>query len=607
MHDSDHLLENAIDQVIFLLLSGSAIGLFYLWFISNIVQTNNSFFWHLAFPISCIFALYFRRYYSFYHKKLSIRSVVPYVIFFVFLTISIVYFLEPVIQYPFSALGIPNKDLHDGITQFIFTNGFPPSEFDYGASAQYIPNSKDGLFLGYPNAMHVMAAYFMKMGFANVFNATWFTMIFGLILSSLSIFLLIKTVWKDAYIAALFGGFFMLSSFRIPYAAVTSIPMLFSYSLVLPVLFFCFVSVKQGRHFIAHLIPSISIGLLAATYSGTWTVVIVLLFIYGCIVFITRNNKELYRVMMLFLVIIPILILVFLFQQKIYWQNTFATAVDFDPYELSQLIFPIDRDIYMLLYIAAFLTYVRILCNKHVKLQQNVLLILFFIFNILVLFALPFDTLFHMIQRVFNEYSLIDVNPEGLFGGLNHQRVSRLALLQPFFFIFMFPVYAYFFKNKILKYVLGLCLLFFIGISRYDIGLYNPFHFKIDTLYDSRYEFIPYALISHNRLILPFGLWSQDIVDALDYLKKNTTINDTVMLSDNRQWSEESISGWGSVYIKNKIIRAVDLSKEINTLSIHIPKGMNTYLLMVEGKTRIPDTFSKKVFENDQTIIYFIP
>ena len=617
MDTSEPILANSIDKLIFIFISGSLTSFFFLWFIANILQTNTIIIWLLSVPLSFISVIFLSRYYSLYHEKISRFTVVCYVLFFFFLALGSLYYVEPVIRYPYAAIGIPNKDLHDGISVFINKYGYPPSDSGYlSQNEQFIPNTNKGLFLGYPNVFHVVAAFFMKLGVSE-FHATWFSMLFPLILSSLSIFLILRVLWKDMMLASILGGLFMISSSRIPYGIVTSIPMMFAYSLLLPTFLVSLVSFRHSKHAMSLIIPALAICTITASYFGMTLIIVGMLALYVGILAIKKNYGEVKKFGYLCILTFPPLLLVLFFQKTIYWQNMFPTAKDFDPYELSQYLFPLDKAFYMVVYFISFFVFIYLFQKKDSKLLRNPLALFVFIINCGLLILLPFDSLFHSINNVYSTNALIKVNPLGLFGGLNHQRASRLALMQPYFFIFIIPALFTLIRFKTVRYTSLILVILVSCIFVFDIPLYDMlhFHFQDDRygLYNDKDTDKPYALLSHYRFIIPQGLWSQEIMNGLNFLK-SSQIKQTseIVLWDERSWPESSIAGWGSIYLQKKVELLYSVLKlerrEFRFEQVAALRGKGMYLMVIMQSKEMANMLYpfEMVFENPQVAIYRI-
>lgn len=613
MNTSEPILRNTIDKFIFIILSGSLMSFFILWFITNILQTNNPTICLIPVPLSFISAIFLSRYYSLYHEKTTHFTVVCYALLFLLIIVSSLFYLEPIIRYPYSAIGIPNKDLHDGISVFINKYGYPPS--DVGSltrNEQFIPNTNKGLFLGYPNALHVAAGYSMRLG-VSAFHATWIVVLSSLILSSLSIFLILRALWDDAMLAALFGGLFLISSARIPYGIATSIPMMFAYSLVLPTFTICLVALQQGKNVLSLIIPCIAIAVLTASYFGMFMIIFGMLALYCGILILKKLYVEAKKIGFLFVLALPLLALVLVFQKTIYWENILATAKDFDPYELSQYLFPLDKAFYMVIYFVSFFIFSHYVFKKNSKLSHP-LAITLIIMNGLLLLLIPFDGLFHAVRDVYSTDALIKSNPLGFFGGLNHQRASRLALMQPYFFILIIPALFTLIRSKIVRYISVVAAILVFCISPFDISIYNMLQFKFQGnsgFFNNKDVNKPYTLLSNYRFIIPEGLWSQNIVDGLNFLQHAPNVS-RIMLWDERSWSETSIVGWGSLYLQTKIEPLYNVLKldkrDFNFQQVSILQGREVYLMIINQSPKMSNTLYpfEEVFENSQVAIYRI-
>lgn len=605
MDTSDHVLQNVIDKILFIILSGCMVSFLLLWIISNILQTNNYIIWLISVPIAFIAVIFLSRYYSLYHGKITRFTIVCYVILFSLIALGGFFYVEPIIRYPYTSIGIPNKDLHDGITVFIDKYGYPPVENKYLSNDErFIPNTKEGLYLGYPNGMHVVGAYFMKLG-AGAFHAIWFAVLLALILCALSIFLLLRLIWGDLLLASIGGGLFLITSSRIPYGIATSIPMAFSYALVLPTFMLGLIAFKQSRNAFSLIIPAIALVVITASYSGIFVISFTMIVLYSGILVFQKKYIEIKKIGMLCILTLPLFIFVLIFQRPIYWQNMFATVRDFDPYELSQYLFPTDKVKYMLVYFSSLVVYIYALLKKESKLYKNPLALLILIINGGLLFLLPFDSLYHSLKDVYSTDALIRTEPGGVFGGLNHQRISRLALLQPYFFIFIFPAVFTLFRSKFLRYTLMMFTLLFIGCITYDIPLYDLQQFRFQNkygFYNEEHMNKPYILLSHLRFISPAGMWSQDIMDAFDFLKKRPELeNSKILLTDERIWPEASIIGWGSVYLQKKLDR-------FSPDKLSLFKGREVYVMVIVQTTDDINRMSPyvSVYANSQVVIYHI-
>jgi len=549
---------NFLDKFLLLFISAFFIFGFLLWLLSNIFGISDLFIWFAMLPLSVYLSYFILNKFSFQHVTLDRQTLLPYGLLLLFLLLSVAFMLQPIWSNPYATIGIPNKDLHDGITAFISTYGHPPPETISEQNA-FIPNSQNGYYLGYPNALHTFAAFFNKFG-GFAFHTTWFAVILGLITTSFAVFLLSKAMNNNNHYSAVIAGLFIVSSFRISYAAPTSIPMLFSYTLVLPCLLLCLFVIYNKSSKLAYVLSSIALALVAASYSGVIIFVFGLLLFYCFFLLLTRDTQRLKNILQLTLWSLPLLAITFLAQKGIYWQNTFPTARDYDPYELSQRVMPIDKPIYMLAYFFSLGVLFVMLIKNRLK-QTNMVKIYLLLINLGFLSLIIYDLLFHRITGITTSDQLITADPNGFFGGLNHQKVSRLALLQPFFFILLVGEFSILIKNNLLKVSLLVITIALFFVIRIEIPKLQPLAPELaSSFYNQKGSALPYTLLSDTRLIVNDQIWSKDIIDGLDVLSTQENIEQSILVWDDRNWTEETISGWGSVYLKQKLFKTQDLS-----------------------------------------------
>ncbi|MCA9372106.1 hypothetical protein KC726_04370 [Candidatus Woesebacteria bacterium] len=474
------------------------------------------------------------------------------------------YLVEPIMSGSLATIGIPNKDLHDGIISYIHDFGKPPGE-KKDLTNNYIPNSKNGLYLGYPNEFHSVSALLTSFN-VHIFYSGWVAIIIGITISSLSIFLLSKLFFDDLTIAAISGGLFAISSIRIPLGVVTSISMFYSYTLLLPsFLLIIYLLNDPLRTYTNYILASIVFCVVLASYSGT--VVILLLLLTTLIFFeILLYQKKGYKTYLIFVaVVIPFLIITLLPQKTIYWQNIFPTSIDYDPYELSQKMLPIDQPIYMLFYSLSFLLILIQMIKKVISKDKINFAGPFFLFINLALMSLFFyDVLFNYYHQINNTKDLISIDPDGFFGGLNHQKVSRLALFQPFIFVFYVGLIGVIFKNKIFKIIILISLFLCFSLVRINPYAYPWIEPEIyQSYYNEKDKTKILSLLSHQRLFKNKIIWNIDNINVLNFFKKQNLQKSKILLVDQRKWTEETIANWGSVYIRHKI-NLVEEGSKIN-------------------------------------------
>ena len=572
---------NFLDKIILVLISAFIISSFIFWFISNILRTNIFFIWILVVPVSIFISILALKSLVFNPVKLSKKSFLAYIMLFFFLVISTLFLLEPIISYPYTAIGIPYKDMHDGLASYIGVYGYPPEDHPTLDNA-FIPSSGDNSeFLGWPNALHTSAGFLNKLGVFE-FHSTWIVVILGLLASSLSIFLISKTLTGNFFYSATISGLFAISSFRIPYAAFTSIGTLYSYTLILPALLVCLLAIYQKKNAFVYIPSSISIALIAAACYGTIFIFIGLLLLLGLLLFWNKDKKEITNLIKLLLCVIPLLTLTFLFQNSIYWNITFNPLLYVDPGEPSQKLMPIDAPVYMIFYTISIIVTGRFILKDKFKEKRNLLKVYLFVINLGLLCLIPYDLLFHYINQIHASDQLATANRGGVFGTLNHMTVSRLALLQPFFFIFFLAEFSSLIKNNFIKILVAIIIIFLCFLIRMDLPLYQWIEPEIKaSFYNSEDRNKSYTLISHMRLFVNERIWSKDTIDAFEYLKSRDLLSNNVLIWNGIDpfLSERTIAGWGSVYTKQKLLRRSDF----NTLTEHLDE----YLIKLYSEKEI--------------------
>lgn len=585
MNNKHYFSFNSLDKFLLILISAFLTHGFLLWLISNIFRINDLFVWFAMLPLSIYLSYSILNTFSFQHTALNRQTLLPYLIFFSFLTISALYLLQPIWTNPYATIGIPNKDLHDGIAAFISNYGYPPVDKAFVEQSAFIPNAQNGHYLGYPNGLHVFTAFFNKFG-AFAFHTTWIALTVGLLITSLSLFLLSKAMLNNDYVSAVIAGLFVFSSFRISYGAIASIPMLFSYTLVIPCLLLCLFTIYHTKSRWAYLIPAMGLSFLAASYSGIILFVFGLLLLYEGFLFLTKDTERLKNTLQLILWSLPLLTITFLMQKGIYWQNTFPTIRDYDPYELSQRILPLDKPLYMLVYFISICVLIFTLLKEKLTKKTNLLKVYILLINLGFLSFIVYDILFHRINGVTTSEQLITTNPDGFFGGLNHQKVARLALLQPFFFILLIGEFTLLIKNTLLKIGMLTVIIALFFFIRVDLPLYQPIAPEVaSSFYNQTGTDKPYTLLSHTRLIVNDQIWSKDIIDGLNYLKDQEISDNTVLIWDERNWTEETITGWGSVYLKQKLLKTQDMNIQAKIMTPDVTQTLENskiqYLLLL--------------------------
>lgn len=567
-------LHNRFDRIVPGIIYSFILLLFLLWGIGNILLLPHNLIWFAAVPISIFF--------GFQMVQINIhtdnekmhddqRSPLAIVLLVLCLLFSTYIYLEPILTHPEATIGIPNKDFHDGLTAYIARYGHPPLTDLDALSSRFIPNSHDGLYFGYPNVLHTLGALFIKLG-VHPFHANWFTLTSALIVCSLSIYLFLKKMRYPPEVAAVAGGLFAVSSFRIVYGGIVSIPMQFSYALVLPA-FLTILHTTARLQKTAYLImPAIGISVVVAAYSGTWAMLAGLTLVYATVLLKRKKTPDLMRLIKLLCVSLPLVVLVLFLQFPIYWQNTFPTVKDIDPYELSQRIRPFDQPIYMSAFLIGFALISLEWLKKRIggeKSTATIELTVFFIASVLALAPVGYWIIFNMIIPNQTGEWLAQLSPNGLWGGLRHQQIHRLALFQPYLFIFFIPAALLVMRRKMMIVAALVILILSFFTLKMDTLLFSVVNNELhSSWYNARTAPLSLNTLSNMRLVVNDKIWTPEIVAALDYINNLNADNVRITLYDERGWTAETVAGWGSVYTKQRI-QLLQSWSELGRVSSH--------------------------------------
>lgn len=564
-----HSLLSIDDFALFTVLLFSVLVMFFLWLITNTIGVLTLGGWNFVFILSLLFAstVIFLTY-----KKQGISQNIHFsltwlnLLFITLIAISFFYIVYPAMKYPFTSIGIPNKDVHDGISAYIADYGATPSHIFPEATA-FIMNSHEGLYLDYPNVMHVISGFLISQHIT-IFSATWITYAILLSLASCGILLIFHLMDKNDVLSTVLAGLFPISSFRIWYAGIASIPMAFSFALLIIVLAIWIFLIKHRDFSHRYLLFGISGALLAASYSGTILVLFgfVILLITLCVIMHKKLDYFHFRKDLLYS--IPIIILGFILQGKIYWQNTFPTSVDFDPFELSQRLMPIDDSRYMSLFLVFFIFSLLQLIKGWVHKENqkiNLLSLVFMIIGMSFFSFIIYDFIFHIQLGSFSPEDLIKSSTGGIWSGLNHQKISRLALLQPFFWIFCIHVrISNQFWRRGVATLIGAFIIFY-ALTTLSPFPYNPIQPELYESFYNRTESLSlYDWLSTGRMRLVYNpfIWDSSIKRELDVIKRYSDSIEKVYLIDGRGWTEETVADWAAIYLRKSVIRVSQNSIE---------------------------------------------
>jgi len=592
-------------------------NMYLVWLLVNVLRSNNTFIWVMSIPASLFLAYQSSHFYSHHNGEVTKHTKLLYLIFFLLLGGVALYYLEPLFRYPFSTIGIPFKDMQDAMAVYISDYGNQPSNAINSPTTKFITNVfftshqpyYQNIYFGYPNVLHSFSALLIKLGVFE-FHATWIATLITILTTSCSLFLILKSFKKTGY-SSVVAGLFGLSSFRIPYAIIASIVMAFSIGLIIPVFLIVLVTLYHYKDKRSYILPLVSLSLLAASFTNAIAFLIGILCIYAILLFIHKQKSESMRILKivgLFFVTIPFFITLFSLIGSTYFGGTFHAVqnnVNFDPYELSQRILPFDKPIYMIFLTVSLLWYAYNVWRKKCTTEHYILQNFLFIVNIGLLIPIFYDVIFHNLSSIKTADDLIHINPSGLFGGLIHFLMHRVALLQPIFFIFFIGDLFSSLKGKLYAlsiFMLTLVLLFSLVLKTNGIFYENIQNELLPSFYNAKDGDKRFTFLSHWRLITDEKMWNKDIITALKYLKLNITGDTRILLLDRRDWSEETIANWGSALIRNKI--SVPKEKGIG-------EGSYTYVLFIQNRDDInknapPFGLGERVFSESGITLFKI-
>jgi hypothetical protein len=381
--------------------------------------------------------------------------------------------------------------------------------------------------------------------------------------------------------------------------------MFFSIGLLIPAFCIFIVSTKQYRNIVSYMPGIVAISVIAASYTGPIILFLGMIFLYSTILFLQEKfTLELKRIGVFMLSSLPLLFITLLLQQAIYWTNVFPTKNDYDPPELSQHLLLLDKPLYMGFYLVGFiLGLYSIWKNKAWTNSKYRLFLVLFIVNCVFLLLPVYDFIFHLLKGATTIEERWLINPEGLFGGLNHQKASRLALVQPFFFIFIFPVIFVFIRRSFLRYTIAFIMMLSFMFLRIDLPLYQyiqPGGVR-DYYYNAEDLNKRYSLLSDFRLVLNKQIWTEDIWQALSYIKEVYPDEEAKILVANEvDWKESTVVLWGSVYLHKRLYGAHEQGLDIYSNSDIDSKNLRTSLINKDIKHIV---FSVKDEEIKKTVL----
>jgi hypothetical protein len=543
---------NRIDRIILFIISSFISASFFLWILRNAIRVQSPVILALTIGIALLVARFGVRQFRFPVIRMGKKDFGPYIVLAVCLILSALFLLEPIFSHPYSAFGIPNKDTQDGITAFIALHGYPPQSYKT-AENRFIPGSVSDTFLAYPNALHSSAALLNIFG-VFPFHSTWIVVCIGLLVTSLSIFLLVKTISNNPYYAGLVAGFFAVSTIRIPLTAIISVVMLYSYTLIVPALLLSLVSVFNNKTAFSFTLPSIGIALFVASYYYGVTIVFAAMLVgFALLLLLVWDSVRMRLLVRIILWSIPFIVFVMYFQDRAYWQYAIHTAIHFDPYDPSLKIPPADTPLYMMFYSISMIGAGYALRKKKWNTDMGALLTFYlFLINVGFLLLIP-----------------LTVVGGGLIGGILREEAARLALLQPFFFIFFLVGFSQWFKNKYVQMFVAAAGISLSLFFRVDIPPYRVIPSDMQSSFYNRADRDKgITLLSDMRLFVDDRTWSKNLIEAFAYLKTQDIQDDSVLVWHDIDpfLSERAVAGWGSVYLTRKLLRRTDLNTLTETI-----------------------------------------
>jgi len=260
------------------------------------------------------------------------------------------------------------------------------------------------------------------------------------------------------------------------------------------------------------------------------------------------------------------------------------------------------------------------LIRKKILLEKNVFQTFIFLVNIGLLIPIVYDYLFTHINSITSAADLVTLHPAGIFGGLMHFLMHRVALLQPIFFIFFVADLFSYIKGKWALAAGGIVTMIMLMslVIKTDGLFYENIQSELrPDFYNVTNRDNQFTLLSDWRLITDENMWNESIFKALSYLKLVTDTNTTILLLDKRNWTEETIANWGSVLLRNKISIpkekgiGEDWKTDMNVNYSRIVKSNYQYTLFInkideENKNAPQPELGERVFSESNVMLFKI-
>ena len=533
-------------------VAGSAIFIFFLWLLNNCLRWPQ-----FALKLGVCAAAYFLGFYLLKdipaERETERKS---HVLFNALLIFSVVCWLLPVVLNKDTPIGWSLKDLHDALTIYIADEGVAPDiaslpEIDILGNYSgkiYVPwivEEGYGLWLTYPNGLHSVGAFFLKLGFPRM-HGIFAAVIFAILVNSCALYLVLRAIFRDKAVAAIFGGLASLASYKIPELLFISSPQLFSFLLIIPALLLYWLA-EEFPSFKRSFLFGCGIGALTVSYFGVsilFYVVLAALILGRSFFRPGRGNFQRSA---------GIICLSFLFfagaavkAGKFYWQNLFLNSAS-DPFDPGHFAIPLVGLFFSLLLLISLLFFFRR------KFYRNNLAA-----GLLILAALALAPLFYwLIFSIRFAYSgpqdFYALPASGLFSGLRHQQMGRLSFFQPFIWIIFLPALPMLFKRRrprlMVAALIAVLLLFSpqISFSGQTGAATNGQPFFQKYFSGNAVPFLAKLSFSHT-----YNVWDDNFESVLRWLRENLQENDSlyyIPLGSPRfnEWK------WAAIYLQKYV------------------------------------------------------
>ncbi len=490
------------------IICGTLTFIFFLWFFINYFKIPHYFFKVIIFLSSYII-------WYFVLRKKEIKRTDGYlhhIVLIVLLLFTLVLWASPLFFNPDQPLGKGyTKPIHDGMSIYIARNGLPLLE-------------EEGI-LNYVNGMHLTGAFF-KFLFP-LFHLNLAAILFGIIVNSLTVYLILLAIYRNKYIASIFAGVSGLVSFKLPLLYYLSPTMLFSLLLFLPCLYLFYLAHKQGKK-AYYAAFGIAFGALTISYNGTslvfFGIILILLLVKNIFL---KKTDAIKKLGILFLIMLLFFLGGSLNQGELYWDNILNLNKErCDCIDTAHYTAPIVEPVFLLLFIPAFaLFFIKKEFRGDIWLYIVVIIILLLSF-------VPYSIIFNRVNPMPDYQSCLKNLEGGLFSCMNHERVHRFAFLQDFVFLLVLPSLAMIFKKDKYKTAVALFLAIIILFLPFNLAIYEvgatQGSVNISDLKNEKRLTAPLFLLKSSRSWVEKD-WSRQLSEELFYIYPYVNANRTLV------------------------------------------------------------------------------